>query len=367
MQVDLGGIGKGFAADEAAALLKRSAITNALVALGGDIVAAGAPPGTRGWTIDVDIAGPRRIGAAADRAARRGGVDVGRRGTVGRDRRRALLAHRRSADGAALTGRRSVTVIAPAGTLSDGLATAVSVLGPPDGIALMTRTRGAAASISFADGNAVRTVTSSRWRYFAAAAAVRFDAAEFHFRALGLERDPAAVRGAVEAVVHQVAVDPHLDGAVARFDHHRVPLAGRLLGSVGEVQDAPRVAFAAAPLLPFLARAALLHVGHLDVLLDAPEVAGVPVHHLHFDRLREHLVERARRGGVHEHAAIAGLAGKAVLDLETVVSIGAVGQQVPGGVPRLTSMPLRTMKLAGADGLVSFSGRPPSSPRGRGR
>ena len=43
----------------------------------------------------------------------------------------------------ALTGRSSVTVVAPNGTTSDGLATAVSVLGPARGLALVKATPGA--------------------------------------------------------------------------------------------------------------------------------------------------------------------------------------------------------------------------------
>ena len=45
--------------------------------------------------------------------------------------------------GFALTGRRSVTVVARRGTLSDGLATAASVLGPEKGLKLIKNTPGA--------------------------------------------------------------------------------------------------------------------------------------------------------------------------------------------------------------------------------
>jgi hypothetical protein len=93
---DLGGIGKGFAADEGrGALLKDLGTPNALVALGGDVVAAGRRRGTPGWTIDVGDAVGAEQGTPPRPAARRGGLDVRRRGAVGRDRRRALLAHHR--------------------------------------------------------------------------------------------------------------------------------------------------------------------------------------------------------------------------------------------------------------------------------
>jgi thiamine biosynthesis lipoprotein len=167
MRIDLGGIGKGYAADEAAAVLKGLGYPNALVALGGDIVAAGAPPGSSGWTVDVaDLrsrdTGPRVV--LRDAAVSTSG-DAEQWVEIAGVRYSHIIDPR---TGAALTGRRSVTVIAPRGTLSDGLATAVSVLGPIEGISLVTRTPGAAARISVADGDEIRTVTSPTWSYFVA-------------------------------------------------------------------------------------------------------------------------------------------------------------------------------------------------------
>jgi thiamine biosynthesis lipoprotein len=168
MQIDLGGIGKGFAADEAVKVLTRLGYGNALVALGGDIVAAGAPPGQPGWTIDVatlrltGTAGPQVV--LRDAAVSTSG-DAEQWVEIGGTRYSHIIDPR---SGAALTGRRSVTVIAPSGTLSDGLATAVSVLGPVDGLALVARTRGAAVSMSIAGEAGIRTVRSPNWRYFAA-------------------------------------------------------------------------------------------------------------------------------------------------------------------------------------------------------
>jgi len=54
MQLDLGGIGKGFAADEAIRVLEDLGVTSALVDLGGDLTASGPPPGREGWTVQVD-------------------------------------------------------------------------------------------------------------------------------------------------------------------------------------------------------------------------------------------------------------------------------------------------------------------------
>jgi thiamine biosynthesis lipoprotein len=169
MQLDLGGIGKGFAADEAAALLKDLGYPNTLVALGGDVVASGAPPGAPGWTVEVETlprAENRRPRVLLRDAAVSTSGDAEQWVEIGGVRYSHIIDPR---TGAALTGRRSVTVIAPAGTLSDGLATAVSVLGPARGLALVAKMPGASASISFAESGRVRTATSPGWRYFVAA------------------------------------------------------------------------------------------------------------------------------------------------------------------------------------------------------
>lgn len=57
MQLDLGGIGKGYAADEAQRVLVCHGIKCALVEMGGDIVVTGPPPGQDGWIIRVPNAG----------------------------------------------------------------------------------------------------------------------------------------------------------------------------------------------------------------------------------------------------------------------------------------------------------------------
>ncbi len=169
MQIDLGGIGKGFAAQEAATLLRRRGYRDVLVALGGDIVAVGAPPRTTGWTIDVadlstDASAPQRI--VLREAAVSTSGDAEQWVEIDGVRYSHIVDPR---DGKALTGRRSVTVVAPTGTMSDALATAVSVMGPVDGLALIDRTPNAAARISTAEGEAIRRVASRRWRYFVAA------------------------------------------------------------------------------------------------------------------------------------------------------------------------------------------------------
>ena len=60
-QLDLGGIGVGYGLDRAAEVLQAAGIRRALLDVSGDCLALDAPPGERGWR--VDVADPVRPGA----------------------------------------------------------------------------------------------------------------------------------------------------------------------------------------------------------------------------------------------------------------------------------------------------------------
>ena len=144
MQLDFGGIAKGFAADEVVKLLRaRHQLTAVLVAAGGDITAADPPPGQPGWLVDI-----RPL--AAGRPARRLTLANAAVSTSGDLDQVALVngvRHSHVLDpktGLGLTGRRSVTVIAPTGTLADSLTKAASVLPAADAVKLIDTIPGAA-------------------------------------------------------------------------------------------------------------------------------------------------------------------------------------------------------------------------------
>src|SRR5258708_35694591 len=54
MQLDLGEIAQGYIAQQAIHFLKKQSVKNALVDASGDIVCIGKPPGTKGWTVDIN-------------------------------------------------------------------------------------------------------------------------------------------------------------------------------------------------------------------------------------------------------------------------------------------------------------------------
>ena len=131
MQLDLGGIAKGYAADEMLAVLKSLGITRALVAASGDLVIGDPPPGVEGWR--VRVAGEIRIlsGCAVS--------------TSGEDEQFVEIQGVRYSHivdprtGLGIVGRPAVTVIAPRGIVADALATAFSVLEEKEGRKLLRK------------------------------------------------------------------------------------------------------------------------------------------------------------------------------------------------------------------------------------
>jgi len=161
MRLDLGGIAKGYAADEALRVLKKTRLPRSLVVLGGEVVAGSPPPGLSGWTVAVRTPGPAPEPLlVADAAVSTSGdeeqwleVDGVRYSHVYDPR-----------TGQALTGRRSVTVVAREGMDADILATAVSVLGPERGLALVESVPGAAVLFVEEQEGRLRTVSSPRFQ-----------------------------------------------------------------------------------------------------------------------------------------------------------------------------------------------------------
>ena len=145
MQLDLGGIAKGYAGDEALRELERNGIRQALVAGGGDIVVGESPPDSPGWTIGIAALEAGERGAenflVLDHAAASTSGDAEQFVEIGGKRYSHILDPR---TGKPVEGRSSVTVVARRGITADSLATAVSVLGPERGLALVESVEGAA-------------------------------------------------------------------------------------------------------------------------------------------------------------------------------------------------------------------------------
>ena len=124
MKLDLGGIAKGYAADEAVEALRRNGVQSALVEFGGDVVVSEAPPGEEGWKITAVLADGREV--TLSNAAISTSGDTEQFVEIGGKRYSHIVDPR---TGMGVTARTAVTVIAPSGVLSDAIATTLSVTG----------------------------------------------------------------------------------------------------------------------------------------------------------------------------------------------------------------------------------------------
>ncbi|MCS6977532.1 MAG: FAD:protein FMN transferase [Gemmatales bacterium] len=164
MLLDLGGIAKGFAADEAQRVLRGHGIVSALVAAGGDIVLSDPPPDAPAWRIGIaPLDDPNRPPSRflwLKNAAVSTSGDAEQFVEINGVRYSHILDPK---TGLGLTGRQSVTVVAPNGMTSDSLATAVSVLRPEEGLKLVEQIAGAAALIVVREESGDKEYCSSRW------------------------------------------------------------------------------------------------------------------------------------------------------------------------------------------------------------
>ena len=135
MKLDLGAIGKGYAADQMLAVLQSQGIHRALVVAGGEVVTSEPPPGSSGWKVRIDTA-DSDAGVAPCTLLLKGHAV-----STSGDEHQFLdvNGHRyshviNSRTGWALEGKSSTTVIARDSTTADALATAFSTMSVPDGI-----------------------------------------------------------------------------------------------------------------------------------------------------------------------------------------------------------------------------------------
>jgi thiamine biosynthesis lipoprotein len=161
MRLDLGGIAKGYAADEAREAIKACGIRQALVRASGDISAGDPPPGQPGWQVGIAPLNaddpPQRFVELANCAI----------STSGDARQHLVVAGKRYSHiidprtGVGISGRSSVTVIAPQGIIADGLDTAASVQGPQKALAIAQKFAGAELLMVYEDESGQQTTIES--------------------------------------------------------------------------------------------------------------------------------------------------------------------------------------------------------------
>ena len=166
MRIDVGGIGKGYAADRAAEAMRKAGAQGGVVALSGDIKTFGNLPGRNGFP--VGIRHPRQDGALVATIDLKNEA-ISTAGDYERYFERDGIRYHHILDPQSLEPARtcqSVTVIAAEGMVADGLDTGIFVMGPEKGMALIEQLPDVEAVII--DGQGRMTVSSglrSRLRY----------------------------------------------------------------------------------------------------------------------------------------------------------------------------------------------------------
>lgn len=163
LRLDLGGIAKGYAADRALLVLAELGIKSAFVNASGDITLGDPPPGREGWGVGVApldaTREPSRIVVLSNCGVATSG-DAWQAVIVEGVRYSHILNPK---TGIGLTQRSSVTVVAPNGTLADAWASAVSVLGPQSGIALINKVDELESLVVYLEDEETKIVKSERF------------------------------------------------------------------------------------------------------------------------------------------------------------------------------------------------------------
>lgn len=126
MRLDIGGLGKGFAADEAVKVLKQYGITSAMIDAGGKLALMDPPPGEKGWKIVIST------GRDSIQTITYSNVGIATSGPTYRYLEYEGKKYSHIVDpktGIGLLFHLRTTVISPNATEADALATAFSVSG----------------------------------------------------------------------------------------------------------------------------------------------------------------------------------------------------------------------------------------------
>jgi thiamine biosynthesis lipoprotein len=162
MRLDVGGIGKGYALDEALKVLRTNSVDHALVSGGGDMAVGDAPPGKDGWKVElskIETNAPTEFVLIKNCGLATSG-DTFQRLEINGKRYSHIVDPR---TGIGLTDHSLVTIIAPNATTADALSKPVSVLGPKDGLKLVRSIPGAAVRVVRKPADVVESVQSKNF------------------------------------------------------------------------------------------------------------------------------------------------------------------------------------------------------------
>jgi thiamine biosynthesis lipoprotein len=157
MHLDLGGIAKGYAVDEALKVLREHGLNRSLVAGGGDMAVGDPPPGEKGWLVRLSAPTPEDLGEH-DAALWLSNEAIATSGDLFQfieidGTRYSHIVDPRT--GVGLTNQSLVTVVSGDGITADSLATTISVLGPERGLKFLRQIANAEAMVSWKADNEI--------------------------------------------------------------------------------------------------------------------------------------------------------------------------------------------------------------------
>jgi len=158
VELDLGGIAKGYAVDRVVSLLRRGGVTAALVSAGGSSVyGMGAPPGRAAWEVEVqDPVDANKVAFTRQLRDRALSISGGSEKWFEADGvRYTHVMDPRS--GRPVPGILAVVVLTPDATTGDALDNALFVLGPGRSSALLRACQGSEATFLLPDGTGAWT------------------------------------------------------------------------------------------------------------------------------------------------------------------------------------------------------------------
>jgi thiamine biosynthesis lipoprotein len=167
MQLDIGGLGKGFVAQAALDLIRQKGFPVVMVNAGGKIVTGDVPPGKKGWIIGInapeekDVLLPSFLLLKEMAVATSG--DIYQYVELNGKRYSHIVDPR---TGIGLTERRNVTALAPDGTEADWLATACSVLSWKKSLQLIHQLPGTALLITEMKNGKITSKSSPGFRNY---------------------------------------------------------------------------------------------------------------------------------------------------------------------------------------------------------
>jgi thiamine biosynthesis lipoprotein len=168
MQLDLGGIAKGYAADQAIAVLKSNGVSRALVAASGDIAVSDPPPGKSAWRIGIGAMDSGRTNTPQTvhtlllkNSAVSTSGDTEQFVVINGKRYSHVIDPR---TGVGLQERLQVTIVGRNATDTDSFGKVVSVLGVEPGLRIVESQPGLAALVFRKKGEQVEEFKSRRFK-----------------------------------------------------------------------------------------------------------------------------------------------------------------------------------------------------------